>query len=682
VIARAASAGLVGALLIVLGASGAAAGDAPPPSAAGTAAKGPKDAPAMVKSVFEHRFAFCHEPAYPLTADEVSWCALMPGGGKDVDPRCPRFAEACQRGETARIQARPRRHLFEAEVPAIPGMLAWVLLGIGVVAVVTALVRQSFAQAAPPEERPREPAPDPAAAIERERARAVETDVQRLLERARAAAAAGDFAGGLDDAYAAWLRRLEGEGVVRVETGRTNGDHLREVGAKLPAARQPMREIVAAVERVQFGGDEPDEGAFRLVYDGVVRLLSQSFPAQAALLLVLTSFTLIGCVPTRANWDESPSGRAAVVALLSAGGFEVHERFQSLTKLDDKVEQLLLMPDIAVDEEDWKALDHWVSNGGTLIIAGGTQVLPPFIPVKLVAAKSKASAPIVFSLDPQGRLGTHRATIPPGAALALPPEKPAQEASQKAQHKASDDDDGDDDDEDDAPDEAPWPLLTRAGEPYAAQQTHGVGRVIVFADDRLFTNAALLPPGNAEVLLELMGTGGKRVELADEVTGLVATNPLASVQRGRLAPALMQLALLALLFFAFKGAHFGRPVDPLAVRRRAFAEHARALGTRYAQARAARHALGLYGAFALERLRERLHLSGGRGLGAVAEAVAARSGRPLGDVMRVLVESRPDAAAEPPDARAAAAHELTTLREIATLLAETGGASDRTRIQG
>jgi hypothetical protein len=679
-----ARAGLLAALLVVAGGPRARAGEAPAPSASGGApavadpAAKAHDAPTMVKSVFERKFAFCHQASYPLTGDEVRWCALMPGGGKTSDPRCPRLTEACQRGETARAVERPRQHLFSAELPAIPGVLAWGLLALGVVVVVSRLLASSFAQVAPLEPRKSEPEPDRAAAAARARARIVETDVERLLARARAAAGAGDFGGGLADAYAAWLRRLEGEGIVRVETGRTNGDHLREVGGKLPGARQPMREVIATVERVQFGGDAPDAGTFRLVYDGVVRLLAQ-FPARAGLLLVLASLLVssAGCLAGQRSWDESPSGRRAVVALLGADGLEVRERFQSLTKLDDSVQQLLLMPDIEVEADDWKALDRWVNGGGTLVIAGGGRELPSFIPVKFVPAKATTSAPIVVAQDPSGRLGTRAALIPPGFALALTtPTPPADEAA-----RDDDEDDESDDGGDRLPADAPWTLLARAGEPYAAEEAHGAGRVVVLADDRLFTNVALLAPGNADVLLALVSTGGRRVELADEMTGLMADNPLASVRRGRLAPALVQLALLALLFFAYKGAHFGRPVDPEAARRRAFAEHARALGTRYGQARAARHAVGLYGTFALERLRERLHLAGGRGLSAVAEAVAARSGRPLGDVMRVLVEARPDAAA-PADGAAAATNELATLREIATLLTETGGAGERNRIQG
>ena len=84
-------------------------------------------------------------------------------------------------------------------------------------------------------------------------------------------------------------------------------------------------------------------------------------------------------------------------------------------------------------------------------------------------------------------------------------------------------------------------------------------------------------------------------------------------------------------------------------------------------------------------MRERLNLSGGKGMLAVAEEVATRTGRPLGEVMRVLVESRPATqppvriwSGTPPSRRPTAAKDLATLRDLATLLATTtGGAGER-----
>ena len=218
----------------------------------------------------------------------------------------------------------------------------------------------------------------------------------------------------------------------------------------------------------------------------------------------------------------------------------------------------------------------------------------------------------------------------------------------------------------------------RGKTPYAVERTYeGGGRAIVLADDRLLTNASLLVDDNARLLVELLRPGGPKLELAGELTGLVSQNPITSVQRGRLAPAMLQLSLLILLFFVYKGAHFGRPVDPgrRAAGARSPSTRARSGCSTAARARG-RHALEVYGSYALERMRERLNLVGGKGMLAVAEEVATRTGRPLGEVMRVLVESRPPTQRDPTrSARRAmqeanCAKDLATLRDLATLLAQ------------
>ena len=117
------------------------------------------------------------------------------------------------------------------------------MLALVVAFVVYAIGKQALAQRAPDKDEAVEIATaapeDPAAAI----ARQIETDVQRLLERARAAAAAGDTSAAVDDAYAALLRKLEGAGVITVESHRTNGDHVRDVGRQAPALRPRMQAV-------------------------------------------------------------------------------------------------------------------------------------------------------------------------------------------------------------------------------------------------------------------------------------------------------------------------------------------------------------------------------------------------------------------------------------------------------
>ena len=99
--------------------------------------------------------------------------------------------------------------------------------------------------------------------------------------------------------------------------------------------------------------------------------------------------------------------------------------------------------------------------------------------------------------------------------------------------------------------------------------------------------------------MHLLRDGGTAIELAGDLTGLVSSNPVESVQRGRLGPALLQLAAFLLVFFVCKGARFGRPT---AIRKHRnggrFAEHVRALGLHYARARGERLALGFLGSYA------------------------------------------------------------------------------------
>jgi hypothetical protein len=696
----------------------------PPPPA--------RDAAPLVKTVYERGFPFCRDPSYPMTAEEIAWCDLLPRGPKGSetkpDARCPGLAALCTKGPTAELMGRQRlRRSFSVQGPVIPSAVVWILLAVGVAIVLYRLLGQSLALGpATDEKRPAPATGDDAAA--REAARQVETDVERLLARARAAAAAGDFERGVADAYAALLRKLEGAGLVRVEAGRTNGDHLRGVARKLPEAEAEMRPLVRVVERAQFGGVAADESSFRFVLDGVVRLLAGRLaaflPVVFALGLVGALVGLAACGLDREGWDDSPSGQAGVLDLLKKYGFEAHERLAPLAKLapgGGAVDIVVLMPEIDVGKDDWSKLDAWVEGGGTLLVAGAFRELPAWLPVKVSSKVSTAhlSAPLTVPARLAPWFTGKTALVPPGPSLQItrtaePPVASGAREASGAERQGDDGDDGDgdgddgDDDDDDADDAAAtpakgddaeeepppglWPLLERAGHPYAVEGFHGEGRVVVLADERLFTNAALLVPDDAALLTDLLRRDGQRLEVADDLTGLVSPNPLASVSRGRLAPALAQLALLVVLFFFYRGAHFGRPRDPVLSRRRAFAEHARAVGVQYARGRAARHALWLYGGYALERLRERLHLAGGKSLSSVAEAVAARTGRPLGEVMRVLVEARPDA--EPPapvkpgtmlsaGARAeAAAPDLARLRDVATLLSQTGGAGERSRVSG
>jgi len=515
-------------------------------------------------------------------------------------------------------------------------LLLWLLLGLGLAMLVFALVRHfldreskdQVSTTAPPSE-----SQEMAAAL----ARQVETDVQRLLERARAEAAAGEYRRAVGSVYAALLRRLEGAGVVRVEPDQTNGDYLGSVKQQRPAIARRMAEVVDSVELAQFGEAEVTRAGFEGVWLRVTGLLAERI---GLLLLGLGLLGGLGCGQPRADWEHSPSGRAGVLAFLGKRGFTLHERLLTVAKIgESQAEQLVLLPGVQLHDDDWLALKRWLDGGGkSLVIAGGRRTLPAWVGMQVVDKIAVGSAPVTPDDADAKRWGPLQVRVPAANRL---------ECQAGAES-----------------------VLVRPPAIYAARRWYGDeegSRVLGLADDFLFRNASLLVADNAAVLDALLRDGGTSIELAGDLTGLVASNPIESVQRGRLGPALLQL-----------GACLGRPVPAQRLERREYAEHVSALGLHYARARAERVALGALGAYAVERLRERCGVRVDRSLSGLADAVAARTGRPVGEVMRMFLEAR-DASkgvAADKDAR-----DLETAFELCKLLEETGGSGGHKRIQ-
>jgi hypothetical protein len=184
----------------------------------------------------------------------------------------------------------------------------------------------------------------------------------------------------------------------------------------------------------------------------------------------------------------------------------------------------------------------------------------------------------------------------------------------------------------------------------------------------------------------------REIEICDAWTGAGAQTPIESLQQARLTPVVVQLFVLLGLLLLWKGRAFARLRDPPSEARRAFADHARALGLAYGRSRASRHVAGLYAVWALERLRERVHRSGRQGLIPLAEAIAQRTGRPEGEVMGVLVEatSAREEAAPPSSFRASprlpaprgrggdAESDLALMRALMSFLSATGSKSQPT----
>lgn len=661
-------------------------------SAPGIARADPGE-PLVREVLSSDRYRFCHEKDYPLTPGEHAWCphvgetndacpalpaacALPPveGGARgqgDGSPRTGRGArDARRRDATAPRASQPdtRRRPEPEPPPRAPldlSGLAQVLLVALLIAFIVAVVRglrrhflRDRGEAPAAHEAPDAPAAGPAA-ISRG---PVETDVERLLDRARKAASRGDYRAAIDDAHAALLRRLDGDGLIDIHPSRTNGDYVRALGER-PELKRAVREVVRDVERVQFGDAAPTEPLFRAVLDRVVLIAGRGLVIALLSVGLSSALSCVG-VPSGeggSEGDTSPSGSQALVELLSKQGITARYRVEPLGAVQG-ARTLVILRGAEVDAAAWAHLAAWVREGGRLVLAG---VDPPASMGLALARGTSESARVEVGWAFESTHGERPALIPPGPRLV--------DASPGAP-------------------EITGVLLHREGTAYAVQRSEGKGTITLFSDARLFTNIALTVPADAALITRFFSLlpAPREVEICDAWTGAFASTPLESVERARLTPAILQLFALLALLFLWRGRAFARLVDPPAEARRSFADHARALGLAYARARASRHVLGLYGAWAIERLRDRVLRAGRRGLVPIAEAVAARTGRSEAEVMRVLVEAgeardegSPPSSLRSPGARRArpeqAQADLAIMREIETYLAATGQRQNRPR---
>jgi hypothetical protein len=617
---------------------------------------------ALTRTLSSPRYRFCADPTYPLAPDEATWCKDLPLSPDPRSLRCPTLARACQAGATA--QRLPElKPIHFSWLPSLHGLgqpLLWLLAAGALAALVAMLVRFGLGDQArrrpTRDDRKRAPGPDrsEAAAVAAE----VERDVERLLARARAAATAGDFAAAVPDLYAALLRRLEGDGHLRIHRSATNGDYLRELQGKAPALVTVVRAVATDVEATQFGTAAPDQAVYQSMLARIAPLLSRAGLVMIGLLVLALGGGACRPAP-RPDWAASPSGTAAVAQFLTSAGLSTTTRLHSVTTLHDPKHgapsQIVLLPGAELGEAEWTALHDWlIHEESTLVLATGPGVaLPPWLAslVEPVATGASGSVRSTLPLVHSARSGAVMSGQLPGATWLRQGTPPGLVLVERGQHA------------------------------YATEVFLGESLVVALADARLFTNQALVMADNADLLLALLLPGGGPVELVGEETGVVSPTPVASVARGRLAPFMAQLVAFLVLFLLMQGRAFGRLVERNVVQRRVFAEHVRAVGLQYARARAAAHALSAYAAWVLERLRERLPSGNTPGVGDLAASVSARTGRPLGEVARLLFSAhRRDDGSEgasgttPPDdrSRRAAAADLAVMRDLHALLAETG----------
>jgi Domain of unknown function (DUF4350)/Domain of unknown function (DUF4129) len=639
--------------LLLAAAAGAGSSSADSAGADDPAARRAAVEKAAGEVLADPRYGYCHDAKYPLYMDEAGWCASVP----DPSARCPDLPRVCKGDaiparETRGGQGKPNDEVSEDSSwfhwPGLAGaaqVLLWIVLGGALAAIVFAIVRSlgGGRDRDEPALKPSEAAAEVAAAMRGP----IETDVERLLALARAHAERGDFDRALDFLYAALLRRLEGDGLIRVRPWRTNGDYLRDLRAR-GDLHASVRAIVREIERVQFGAAQASSHLYSSLLDRVTPLVTRVL-AVVSLAVVLGA--LASCSSHRRGaWDDSPSGSRAVLDLLGKTGFDARLRLKPLDKLGDDTDVVVLMPGARVDAAGWDKLLAWVRSGHTVFVANGSTHVPPALGVDLRAAGAPENVPARVAPELVAQLGDLKVAVPDRRRLILK-------------------------------DGVAAPLLLRGETAYAAWTDLGDGQVLTFADERLFTNVSLAVADNATFLVAALDEYGKRVDFVDEATGAAASSPAASLSHSKLAPLTLQIAFLLSLFFVHRGAAFGTLRDPPSATRRNFADHARALGLQYEKAHATRQALSLYAAYALDRMRDLAQPGNRGGLSMLAEAIARRTGRPLGAVMRVLVEAK--GARDEQDPRTASAQQsledLALMRELGQLMKDIGGTREHRR---
>ena len=603
----------------------------------------------------EARFAFCHDEDYPLSDEEARWCPLLESG----TPSCPAFSATCdgpraemtgprgpwsirkrrldpessapQKTKRQRDESRPRRTSDgPSESGTMPSfglpaqMLFWIIIG-GALLVLGFSIRGNIVTGR--REHEPEPGSEPgdiggegAATVANSR-HAAETDVGRLLGLAEQAAARQEYDAAVDYTHAALLRRLDHDELIRLHRSRTNGDYVRQLRSR-PKIHKAVREVLQLVDAAQFDAEPTTAGAFETLLTKVRTIVTQSGPLALALLLAVTAGVACESL-SRATypWSVSPSGHAAIVALLRKRGAEVEVRNRPDFTLTDSgepsVPAMLLLGGVEPEEATWETVAPWFASGGQLVVAA-TEA-PRWLGVRPVIDESEDSLRRVTEPYWDGTSVTDfMLSLPTGGGI--------------AGLSGSD------------------VFLARGDTAYAGYVPHGAGGVVVLGTDALFCNASMAVPGNAQYAVELLEHQGDTVHIVTGRAGSSASpNPVEGIRRTHLTAAVVQLVLFLLVFYAWRGARFGSGRDPRATSRRRFAQHARALGQHYQRANAQQHAAAMYCQWALGRLRMRFPADARRGLQGLSEACARQSGRDETDIVGLLVRAHCATTDEPSD---------------------------------
>jgi hypothetical protein len=444
----------------------------------------------------------------------------------------------------------------------------------------------------------------------------------------------------------AMLRHLEIGGRLELHPSRTNGDYVRSLRQRGHDPRE-LRHVAREVEAIEFGGGRASAEGFSVLHERVSRLIQVT-----GVVIVCLSLALTGCRKrpspegSVSTCGSDAAGYSVLCEALEARGLKVHRRFTAVEHVPDDVELVVVLSD-DLDDDERMVLVKWVERGGKLVLFDGSRRYDKeLVPTELCKSDielAKTAWAVPADTKPRFRLPQARAF--------------GEISTKRVYASCSEPQYGD--------------ATSVLAAPFVLEAFRGDGSIVAVADWRFATNASLAIDQNAALAASLVGAPGESVELIGAWTGTGTDLPPQSLSRSGLLPWFLQILLFGFVFALYRGSPFGSRREPVTVTRRAFAEHALALGDAYSRARASRIALVNFGSWALERLRVRLAATKHDRLSDLAGAVAARHSVSEAEVMSLVVAIR--SAEDQEHDSATEAEHLAALRRLSALVKKTGG---------
>jgi hypothetical protein len=247
-------------------------------------------------------------------------------------------------------------------------------------------------------------------------------------------------------------------------------------------------------------------------------------------------------IPPLSSNSNAPDGARALHLWLAAEGYRVNNQPGDRFAIPVDTREVLVLEPLLFDSitgADWKTLDDWVSQGGTLLLASRSPGIALYgNPFKV---GSSVAAPQEYSV------------LPPAPFFDSPPllQPVKLTVNSVLETKAEDS----------------LVLLSIPEGPVALQLAHAKGQVLIFADPSFLSNSGLKDPGAAQLALNLFSRlpPGSLIYFDEWHHGERSANakgygPMAWLTQTSAGFAVLFSAAIVFLSLVLAGRPFGKPV--------------------------------------------------------------------------------------------------------------------------